>query len=171
MRPIPSEWDRSHCLVPIPENALVATGRVFVRSIADAIGCSSGSDSLRDGKWNRYLEGTIGRRLRPKPRTLRSVAESSSPEKRQIENGDFGGKQSGSKWSGTHQTGLKWSQTWVCWSEKFVERDYELRFKGFTSDPSPPNKNRFNARFLPPPKLIIPANFAPTFDLWSQFVL
>ena len=41
---------------PIPKpgldtrGVLVATGRISVRSIADAIGCCSGSDRLRDGK-------------------------------------------------------------------------------------------------------------------------
>ena len=34
-------------MVPIPESSLVATGRIFVRSIADAIGCNIGSDRLK----------------------------------------------------------------------------------------------------------------------------
>ena len=67
---------------PIPNpgldtrGVLVATGHISVRSIADAIGCSSGSDRLRDGNMRPIPQGndrshaatdtkdsTIGRRV------------------------------------------------------------------------------------------------------------
>ena len=44
-------------MVPIPESALVATGHISVRSIADAIGCTIGSDRLKDGDMRPIPQG------------------------------------------------------------------------------------------------------------------
>ena len=45
-------------MVPIPESALVATGRISVRSIADAIGFMPGSDDEKGEDRDRHHQGT-----------------------------------------------------------------------------------------------------------------